>query len=153
MAVRIAFVCYGNICRSPTAEFVMRHLCRREGAEAEVSSFGTHAETGCGLWPGMQEQLEIHGIPWEHRGAKQLAYRDYGRFDLFMAMDSENLRDMKRILGGDPEGKVRLLLGDRDLDDPYYTGDFARAYREIVRGCSSLLESIRIRCPFPANIF
>lgn len=147
MTVRILFVCYGNICRSPTAEFVMKDIASRTHMDAVISSAGTDAEVGCDVWPGMREQLDIHKVPWDHRGARQLEKADYGRYDIIAGMDADNMSSMRRIFGGDPDGKLRLLLSDRDLDDPYYTGDYQRAFREISEGCTSLSHEVLHRLP------
>lgn len=140
----ILFVCHGNICRSPMAEFVMRDMVRRAGLAREiaVASAATSAEEiGNPVYPPARRKLLEHGIDPAGKRAVQLRPGDYGRWDLLVGMDGANLRNMRRICGGDPQGKIRPLL-DRDVADPWYTGDFEAAWRDVNEGCRALLDLI-----------
>lgn len=142
---RILFVCHGNICRSPMAEYVMKHLVERRGRSAEffIDSAATSTEEiGHGVHRGTRRKLEREGVPCGEHRARQMTRADYGRFDLLVGMDRANLRNMLRILGDDPEGKVRLLLPGREVDDPWYTGDFDATYADVLEGCQALLEKL-----------
>ena len=140
----ILFVCHGNICRSPMAEFVMRDMVRREGLAREiaVASAATSAEEiGNPVYPPARRKLLEHGIDPAGKRAVQLRAGDYQRWDLLVGMDGANLRYMRRICGGDPQGKIRPLL-ERDVADPWYTGDFEAAWRDVNEGCRALLDLI-----------
>ena len=146
---RILFVCHGNICRSPMAEFVLKELVRRAGlAEAFVidSQACRTDEIGSDTHPGTQRVLRAHGIPFMPRQARQIRRDDYAQWDYIIGMEKLNMSYMLRILGGDPEGKVKLLMDftgtPEDIDDPWYTGDFGGVYRQIVRGCEALLRGL-----------
>ncbi len=143
----ILFVCHGNICRSPMAEFVMKKMAAEAGAEIYVESAATSAEEiGNPVYPPARRELARHGIGCEGKRARQITGGDYDRFDLIIGMDRANLRSMLRAFGGDPEGKVRLLLDytghPRDVADPWYTGDFDAAWRDVNEGCRGILERI-----------
>ena len=151
--IRIIFVCHGNICRSPMAEFCMKDLVRKAGLEERffIESAATSTEeiwrgVGNPVYPPAQRELALHGLSCEGKRARLLQAGDYRRFDLIIGMDRNNLRGMQRILGSDPDDKVRLLLDytDRpdDISDPWYTGDFAQTWRDILRGCEGLLEAL-----------
>ena len=140
----ILFVCHGNICRSPMAEFVMRDMVRRAGLAREiaVASAATSAEEiGNPVYPLARRKLLEHGIDPAGKRAVQLRPGDYGRWDLLVGMDGANLRNMRRICGGDPQGKIRPLL-ERDVADPWYTGDFEATWRDVNEGCRALLDLI-----------
>lgn len=140
----ILFVCHGNICRSPMAEFVMRDMVRRAGLAQEiaVASAATSAEEiGNPVYPPARRKLLEHGIDPAGKRAVQLRAGDYQRWDLLVGMDGANLRNMRRICGGDPQGKIRPLL-ERDVADPWYTGDFEAAWRDVNEGCRALLDLI-----------
>ncbi|MBQ7694028.1 MAG: low molecular weight phosphotyrosine protein phosphatase [Lentisphaeria bacterium] len=144
---RILFVCHGNICRSPMAEFILKELLRERGFESEfeVASAATSAEElGNGVYPPVRRLLEARGIDCSGKRARRLTPADYGRWDLFVGMDQANLRNMRRLFDGDPAGKVRLLheFGGipGEVEDPWYTGEFKRAEEEIRAGCSRLLD-------------
>lgn len=148
---RILFVCHGNICRSPMAEFAMKDLVRTAGREDEfhIESAATSTEEiGNAVYPSARRKLEEHGISCEGKRARQMTWQDYERFDLLVGMDSWNIEDMLDICGGDPEGKIHMLLDftDRpgDVADPWYTRDFETAWRDILRGCQCLLEQLTI---------
>lgn len=144
---RILFVCHGNICRSPMAEFVMKDLVRKAGGDERffIASAATSTEEiGNPVYPPARRKLAEHGIGCAGKTARQMTAADYREYDLLIGMDSANLRNMRRICGGDPEGKIRLLMDftDRpgDVADPWYTGDFETTWRDISAGCRGLLE-------------
>lgn len=151
--MRILFICHGNICRSPMAEYVMRDMVKRRGLENEiqVASCATSTEeiwngVGNDLYPPARRKLQEKGIAAPRREAVQLKRSDYGKYDLLVCMDQSNFRNALRMLGGDPEGKVKKLMAytDRPFDvaDPWYTGDFEVTYRDILAGCLGLLDEI-----------
>ena len=144
--IKILFVCHGNICRSPMAEFVMKDLVRRAGLENDFlieSAATTTDELGNPVYPPVRQKLLEHGISCAGKRARQMQRGDYARFDLLIGMDGANLRGMRRIAEGDPENKIRLLLDytDRpgDVADPWYTRDFDAAWRDVNEGCEKLL--------------
>ncbi len=144
--MKLLFVCHGNICRSPMAEFYMRDLVERSGLadRFEIASAATSTEEiGNGVYPPARRKLAEHGISCTGHAARQLTRRDYERFDLLIGMDSANIRNMDRICGGDPQGKIFRLLDftDRpgDVADPWYTGDFEATWRDVDEGCRGLL--------------
>ena len=144
---RILFVCHGNICRSPMAEFMMKDLVRKAGREKEfyIESAATSTEEiGNEVYPPAKRKLAEHGIGCKGKTARQMNCRDYDRFDLLIGMDSWNFRNMNRICGGDPEEKIHLLMDftdePRDVADPWYTGDFEATWRDLLEGCQCLLE-------------
>ena len=146
----ILFVCHGNICRSPMAEFVMKDLLRKAGIDVPVESCATsREELGNDIYPPAKRVMEAHGIPFETRRARQMVSDDYYRFSIIAVMDSENLRNIRPFVHGDPEGKVRRLLSfcgtEENVSDPWYTGDFETCYRDVLRGCEGILEHIRSR--------
>lgn len=145
--MRILFVCLGNICRSPMAEFVMKDLTAKAGLELTIASAGTSGEElGNPVYPPARRKLMEHGIDPAGKTARQLSKSDYGEYDLIIGMERSNLRAMERLFGGDPEGKLRLLLDytDRpgDVADPWFTRDFEAAWRDVSEGCRGLLNSI-----------
>ena len=149
---RILFVCHGNICRSPMAEFVMKDLVRKAGRGDEflIESAATSAEeTGNPVYPPARRKLAEHGIPSDGKTARQLTRRDYDRFDLLIGMDSWNIRNMRAVCGGDPQGKIRQLLSfterPGDVADPWYTGDFDATWRDVLEGCQGLLAELSSR--------
>lgn len=145
--MRVLFVCLGNICRSPMAEAVLRELARRRNKELTIDSAATSAEEiGNPVHRGTVQKLRAEQVPVPARRARQLTRADYAAFDWIIGMDSENIRDMLRMLGGDPEGKVRRLLDfsarPRDIADPWYTGDFDTTYADILEGCEAFLKKM-----------
>ena len=146
---KILFVCHGNICRSPMAEFVMKDLVKKAGLESQfqiVSAATSTEEIGNPVYPPARRKLAEHGICCAGKTARQLTRADYVQYDLLIGMDRANIRNMNRICGGDPEGKIKLLLDytDRpgDVADPWYTGDFDATWRDVLEGCQKLLERI-----------
>ena len=146
--IKILFVCHGNICRSPMAEFVMKHLAACAGMSGlTIASAATSTEEiGNPVYPPARRKLSEHGIDCEGKTARQLTRADYDAWDLLIGMDGANLRNMRRICGGDPEGKIRLLMEfagqPRDVADPWYTGDFEATWRDVNTGCRALLSWI-----------
>ena len=140
---KILFVCHGNICRSPMAEFVMKYLVEKEGLTDQylIESAATSTEEiGNPVYPPARRKLAEHGIRCDGHSARQMTRSDYNRFDLLIGMDQWNLRNMERICGGDPEGKIRPLLPNKDVDDPWYTGDFEATWQDVLKGCKVLLD-------------
>lgn len=140
---RIMFVCHGNICRSPMAEFIFRDLVKKYGREDEfiiASSAVSTEEIGNPVYPPARQELAKHGIGCNGKYAVQLKKSDYEKYDFFLCMDSSNIRNALRIFGCDKDNKVRLLLDDRDVSDPWYTDRFDVAYADIAMGCRKLLE-------------
>ena len=144
---KILFVCLGNICRSPMAEFVMKDLVEKAGLSEQflIESAGT-SRAGGAVYPSAQQKLAEHGISCQGKISRQLTKVDYNTYDLLIGMDYGNLRNMRRICGGDPEGKMHLLLDytdhPRDIADPWYTDDFDTAWKDIETGCRSLLHTL-----------
>lgn len=150
---KILFVCHGNICRSPMAELIFKDLVRKSGRaeEFEVASCATSREeiwngVGNPVYPPAREELAKHGIGCAGKRAVQLTKADYNHYDLLIGMDENNIRNMMRILGADPEGKVRKLMDytgrGGDVADPWYSDRFDIAYRDIEEGCKALLEHL-----------
>ena len=146
---RILFICLGNICRSPMAEFVMKDMVKRAGTadQFEIASAATsREEVGNPVYPPARQKLAEHGISCKGKTARQLCAEDYSYYDLLIGMENANLRSMQRICGGDPKGKMHLLLdgtaNPHDVADPWYTGDFDAAWHDIEIGCRSLLEKL-----------
>ena len=147
--IKIMFVCHGNICRSPMAEFIFKDMlqkCERE-REFIVDSSATSSEE---IWNGIgnpvyssaKAELAEHGISCEGKRAVQLKKSDYDKYDLFLCMDSRNVTNTLRIFSSDPDNKVRRLLENKDISDPWYTDRFDIAYNDIYNGCRQLLESL-----------
>ena len=150
---KILFVCHGNICRSPMAEFILKDMVAKRGLEAEflIASCATSTEeiwngVGNPVYPPARRELALHGIGCEGKRAVQLQRGDYEKYDLLIGMDNANLRNMHRILGGDPEGKVHRLMDytacGGEVADPWYSDRFDIAYRDISEGCAALLEQL-----------
>lgn len=142
---RILFVCHGNICRSPMAEFVMKDLVRKAGREDEfyIESAATSTEEiGNEVYPPAKRKLAEHDISCKGKTARQMTRADYDRFDLLIGMDEWNIRNMTRICGGDPERKIHKLLDftnrPGDVADPWYTGNFEATWQDVLLGCQCL---------------
>jgi len=147
--IRILFVCHGNICRSPMAEFIMKYLVNKSGYNENffIASKATSTEElGNSPHYGTRSKLKSQGIPTETHRATQMDRSDYNKFDYIIGMDSWNYKNILRITGGDPEGKVSLLLDftgvSRDIADPWYTGNFDKTYEDIFKGCEALLHNL-----------
>lgn len=150
---RIMFVCHGNICRSPMAEFILKRMVKEENRAEEfvIQSSATSTEeiwngVGNPVYPPAKEELKKHGLSCEGKRAVQLTKADYAKYDLFLCMDGRNIKNAMKIFGSDPEGKVKKLMSytgtESDVSDPWYSGDFETAYRDIYRGCEELLKSL-----------
>ena len=148
--IRVLFVCLGNICRSPIAEFVMKDMVSKRGIADKfyIASAATSTEeiwNGIGnpVYPPARKELAKHGISCEGKRAVQITKADYGKYDYILGMEQRNIRNILRIVGKDSEGKVKLLLDysddSRDIADPWYTGDFESTYRDVVEGCEGFL--------------
>ena len=146
MKTRILFVCLGNICRSPMAEYICRDMAIKRGLEDRLAcaSAGTSdEEEGNPIYPPARRTLKAMGIdPSGHR-ARPMTRADYDRYDLLIGMEARNLSAMKRICGGDPLGKIRPLLPGRDIADPWYPGQFDRTRDDIVEGLTALLDDMQ----------
>lgn len=146
---KILFVCHGNICRSPMAEFVMKRLVKDAGREGEfcIESAATSAEeAGNPVYPPSKRKMAENGIDCSGKRARQLIRKDYATWDLIIGMDRYNRRNMLNLFGGDPEGKVHLLLDFTDtpcdVEDPWYTGDFDATWNDCMKGCTELLKRL-----------
>ena len=167
---KILFICHGNICRSPMAEFIMKHLVKQAGrsSDFEIASAAVSTEEiGNDIYPPAKRMLSSKGVPFEHRAARQMTRADYAYYDYIVCMDQSNLRWMKYIIGDDSDHKVSLLkqwsndqindpYGEADrskrkemvndkmvnISDPWYTGDFTKAYDDILEGCQGMLQQI-----------
>ena len=148
---KILFICHGNICRSPMAEFIMKATVREAGLTSVIqidSAAVSREEIGNPIYPPAQRQLRAHGVPFDDHRARQMTRADYDTYDLLIGMDRANLQNIRRICGGDPDGKIHLLLLDytghpRDVADPWYTGDFEATWQDVLEGCTALLEELR----------
>lgn len=147
---RILFVCHGNICRSPMAEFVMKRMVEDAGLadRFQIASAATSTEEiGNPVYPPARRKLAEHGIGCDGKTARQMTRNDYEKYDLLIGMDSANLRNMTRIAGGDPDHKIHMLLDytsrPGNVADPWYTGDFNATWRDVTEGCTALLETIK----------
>lgn len=147
--IKILFVCHGNICRSPMAEFVMKDMVRKAGLENQfhIASAATSGEElGNPVYPPARRKLAEHGIDCSGKTARRLRKSDYTQYDLLIGMDQANLRNMHRMCGGDPEGKLYLLLDftnrPGNVADPWYTGDFEATWRDVEQGCQGLLQEL-----------
>ncbi len=151
--VKIMFVCHGNICRSPMAEFVFKDLIAKKGLEDKfvVCSSATSTEeiwgdVGNPVYPPAKRELARHGISCEGKRAVQLKKSDYDNYDFFVGMDSANIRNIHYIFGQDKHEKIKKLLSycgeDASVADPWYTGDFEKTYEDVLRGCEALLNNL-----------
>ena len=148
--IRVLFVCLGNICRSPMAEFIMKSIISERGLSDRfyIASAATSTEeiwngVGNPVYPPAKRELAKHGISCEGKGAVQITKTDSGKYDYILGMEERNIRNILRIVGKDPEHKVKLLLDysdhPRDIADPWYTGNFESTYRDVVEGCEGFL--------------
>lgn len=146
---KLLFVCHGNICRSPMAEFVMKALVQEQGLSYcyEIASAATSTEEiGNPVYPPARRMLAAHGISCAGKTARQMTKQDYTYYDLLIGMDHANLRNMRRICGGDPDGKLHLLLDytsrPGEVADPWYTDDFQATWEDVTEGCQGLLKTL-----------
>ena len=150
---RILFLCHGNICRSPMAEFIMQHLCREAGRadDFEIASAAvSREEIGNDIYPPARRVLSAHGIPFAHRAARQVTRADFDRYDYIICADRSNIRLLEYYLHISPEDTYHADLSlmmpwageDRDVSDPWYTGDFETAFRDIYIACQSILRAL-----------
>ena len=144
---RILFVCHGNICRSPMAEFIMKALVKARGVENEYyieSAAVSDEEYGNPIYPPAKRCLSQHGVAWDPtKSARTVRAEDYARFDRIICMDSSNLRLIRRYIPEDPQGKIHLMMSytgrSRDVADPWYTGDFEKTFQDILSACEAML--------------
>ncbi len=149
---KILFVCHGNICRSPAAEYIFNDMVKKRKLEGKVTSKSVATSTdeiwgdrGSPIYPPMAKLLNSHGIECSEKRAKQLTKADYTEYDLLVLMDENNRRNALRMLGGDPEDKIRLLgdyIGEGEIEDPWYTRNFDKVYDQIERACAAVLDSL-----------
>ncbi len=150
MSTRVLFICHGNICRSPMAEFVLKDMVDKRGIEDhfEIASAATsREEIGNPVYPPARQKLAEHGISCSGHHARQMTKDDYDHYDMIICMDENNIRNTLRITGGDPDGKIRLLLDFTDragqqVADPWYTGNFDATWRDVTEGCEGLLRKV-----------
>ena len=149
---RILFICHGNICRSPMAEYILKDMVEKAGRadDFEIASAATSTEEiGNDLYPPARRILFKKGIKYGYRKARQITKQDYDYYDYIIAMDENNLRNLNRLLGEDTEHKISLMMDyagkHRDVADPWYTGDFETTFRDLVEGCEALLKTLDFR--------
>jgi len=145
--IKILFICHGNICRSPMAEFLFRHMAEEQGVGelfSVASAATSREEIGNPVHPGTRKKLAELGISTKGKTARQMTRRDYEEYDYLIYMEEYNLRNMTRITGGDPRGKMFRILDfanePRDVADPWYTGDFEATFRDLKEGCQCLID-------------
>ena len=154
--IKILFICHGNICRSPMAEFIMKDMLIKRGISDKfyIASAATSTEeiwngVGNPVYPPAKKELAKHGISCEGKRAVQITRSDYGKYDYILGMEERNIRNILRIVGRDPEHKVKLLLDysdvPRDIADPWYTGNFESTYRDVVEGCEGFLKYLETK--------
>ena len=151
--IKVLFICHGNICRSPMAEFVMKDMVKKAGLEDEffIASCATSTEeiwngVGNPVYPPARRELAKHGISCDGKRAVQITKEDYDKYDIILCMDSNNMRNIKRIIPADPDCKIYKLMDfagtGADVADPWYTGDFTITYNDVYAGCKGLMDHI-----------
>ena len=147
--IRVLFICHGNICRSPMAEFMFKDMVKKNGLETEFyieSAAASSEEIGNPVYPPAKKRLAKEGIGCSGKRAVKMKKEDYSRFDYILAMEKNNIDRILRITGGDPEGKIHLLLDfterKGEISDPWYTGDFEATWRDVSEGCAALLDQL-----------
>ena len=148
--IKILFVCHGNICRSPMAEFIMKDIVKKADMadQFHIESAATSTEEiGNSVYPPARRKLAENGISCEGKTARQMTRSDYDRFDLLVGMDEWNIRNMKRIVGGDPDNKIFKMLDftnhHGDVADPWYTGNFDATWRDCLEGCEMIFQQYK----------
>ena len=146
---KILFICHGNICRSPMAEFVMKDLTAKAGRAEEFhieSAATSREELGNPVYPPARKLLNSKGIDCSGKRARQITKKDYDNFDLLIGMDEMNMVNMRRVFGDDQEGKIHMLMDftgrPGDVADPWYTGDFETTWTDVLEGCENLLKQL-----------
>ncbi|MBE6887473.1 MAG: low molecular weight phosphotyrosine protein phosphatase [Ruminococcaceae bacterium] len=148
---KVLFICHGNICRSPMAEFIFKDMVSKRGLADDfyVESCATSTEeiwngVGNPVYPPAKRELEKHGVSCEGKRARQVTKADYDNFDILLCMDDNNMRNIKWIIPSDPQNKIHKLMtfagSNASVADPWYTGDFETTYKDILKGCEGLLE-------------
>ena len=148
--IKILFICHGNICRSTMAQYVLQDMVNKKGVADKFyidSAATSYEEIGNGVHPGTKNKLRSVGIPCGNHKARRMTKQDYDEFDYIIGMDTANIRNMNRIAGGDPEGKIYKLLQfagmGRDIADPWYSGHFEETYQDVMLGCNAFLEYLK----------
>ena len=151
--MKVLFVCHGNICRSPAAEYIFKSMVKKNylDDQIEVDSAATSMEEiGNPVYPPMLSVLNDHGINPSGHKARLVKKSDYDDFDFIIGMDSANRKNLLRLFGGDPDGKIALMMDStddpHDVSDPWYTRDFETAYNEIEEGCEHLFKYLKKIC-------
>ena len=158
--IKIMFVCLGNICRSPMAEFILKDMVKKQGLEKEFyikSSATSREEIGNNIHYGTRDKLIQKGIPFEKRKAVRLTPDDYKKYDYIIGMENSNILNIKRIVGEDKENKIYRLLdfssSPRDIADPWYTGNFEITFNDIIEGCTSFLKCLETNHHWDKKIY
>ncbi len=148
--IKVMFVCLGNICRSPMAEFIFKNIVKKQGLENKFlikSSATSYEEVGNDMYEYAKEKLDQKGVGHSKRKATRLTTDDYNKYDFIIGMEETNIRNIKRIIGEDTENKIYKLLDftstSRDIADPWYTGNFELTYNDIVEGCNGFLQYLK----------
>ena len=148
--IKILFICHGNICRSPMAEYVLRDMVQKRGKSDsfEIDSAATsREEIGNPVYPPARRKLVENGVHCGGHRARQMTRDDYDHYDMIICMDHNNIRNTRRIAGGDPDGKISLLLdyterAGQEVADPWYTGNFDATWKDVTEGCEGLLAEL-----------
>lgn len=148
--IKVLFVCLGNICRSPMAEFVFKDMVKKQGLEDKFridSAATSSGEQGNTMYPGTRQKLEEKGISYTEHKSRQITKEDYQNYDYLLGMEESNIRNIKRIIGEDKENKIYRLLDftnqPRDIADPWYTGNFDITYQNVKEGCEAFLKYVK----------